>query len=435
MRWFQPATLDSIPFVCVSTSPPHLKMRRSEEKCIVFERDKTFYSVRHLLDGVRDYLEESERDFRIVDSGLTDYMLRGYRNYDAITAIFCWLVNPLDVRFVMESGVPFLNFSGSKAVSNVGIDIGFKDIGTCGALFLSEELQLENLAVIGRKHVFKSDERVHEFVETAREKGLVPNVCLLDRGKPVCDGPTIEGEMEVARYTSAQIASFLSELKRPFGIFCIDSALAISVMNTAQGLGLDLYREVKIVCPSNHHLDVAFHKETISTIQLNFRELGYRGAEMMMTYLESGRAPAPVRLRPLGMNPCEKSNPHMISDPLVRKVYSLLREDPSISVGLISEQLNVPQTTLYRRFKQATNQTLSKVIDDERFRAATLLMKTSEFRPDAIAGLAGYGNLGQMRRSIYRYTQLSLKEFYDQCRGAGSPRQRSLREERVSLSG
>lgn len=394
-------------------------MRRSQEQYIVFEQDKTFYYVRHLLDGVRAFLNDTDKHFRIVDSGLTGYFLRGYRDYDALSAIFCWLVNPVDVRFVMESGVPFLNFTGTESASNVGIDVGFKDIGTFGASFLVEELGLENVAVFGRKHIFKSYERVDEFTRVAHAKGIVPEICLLDRGRPGGEGPTIESELEKTKRVSSQIASFLSGLKKPVGIFCVDDAIALSVMNIAQGLRLDPFREVKIVCPCNHHFDLIYHKEMISTIQLDFRELGYRGAEMMIKYLESGQVPEAVRLRPLGVNPVEKSNLHSISDPLVRKVYSLLREDCSISVAMISEQLNVPQATLYRRFKHATNQTLSRVIEDERFRLATQLMKASDFRPVAIAGLAGYTSLRQMRRSIFRYTRLSLKGFEAQCKGSG----------------
>lgn len=394
-------------------------MRLSQEQCIVIERDKSFFHVKHLLDGINDYFDEVGGGYKIINSGLRGYFLRGYQNYDAVTAVFCWLVNSVDVRFVEQIGVPFLNFGGVETRSNVGIDIGFKDIGTYGAHFLLDELQLENVGVIEHRQWIRSDSRVREFVAAAKAKGADVKTCLVELDASPGKESTIEGELEAVGHISNQIASFLAEMRKPAGVFCVHGMLGISTVNIALGMGLDPYREVKIICPSNHCHDVTYHQEAISTIQLNFRELGYRGAEMMMRYLATGQVPEPVRLRPMGVSPCEKSNFRLIADPLVRRVYSLIRGNNSMSVGMIAEELNVPRATLYRRFKQATNQALSKAIEDERFRAAALLMKTTDFRPDVIAGLAGYVNLSQMRRSIHRYTRLSLKEFSDQCRIRG----------------
>ncbi|MCH6259043.1 substrate-binding domain-containing protein [Puniceicoccaceae bacterium K14] len=407
-------------FRCGSSNSVQQGLKRDSQRrrCVVFERDMSFHYVQPLLDGIRDYFAEAGNDdYNLISSGRVDYVFHGYSTFDSISALLCWFTNEKDVRSLQKIRSPYLNLSGGNCCSNVGIDIGFERIGKYGASYLIDELGYRSLAVIGCKGQSKSDERVKEFVEAAGEAGLRAEVCRLEVPDVQESGyEDIEDEVRRVKYIRGQLETFLYRLGKPVGIFCADAVLGIHVESLTRSLGMDAGQQFNVVCPSNHELDREMNGKRISTIQLDFRELGYRGTELMMSYLHSGNAYR-LRLRPIGVSSATKVASGQIADSVARRAILLIKENCSLTPEDICQRLNVSTATLYRRFKGATNKTPFEAIDDERFARAQTALRTTNYHFEAIAGLAGYSGVAQLRGSVLRHTCLSLKDFRKKCRG------------------
>jgi LacI family transcriptional regulator len=389
----------------------------SDRRFVVFERDASFLEVQPILDGVRDYFADHTEDpFSFIPDGLRQHVYSGHSIPDSVHALLCWITDRDTLPYIHRLDVPYLNFSGVRGGSNVGLDLGFEHIGESAAHFLSKDLSFDHIAVVGQAGSAKSEERIREFLNTTGLFGRTVSEFRLERGDTSAATSAFEAELHRARLERSQLVPFLKALPKPVGIFCVHGALGYHCANTVRGLGYEMPREVNIVCPSNYLFDSEYHQQSISTIQLDFRELGYRGAESMMEYLRSGTAPKRLRLRPIGVNPAAKVSASLVRDSLARQALCLIREDCSITPEQICTRLGVSPSTLHRRFKKATQITLGKAIEDERFARAKLLLRTTDYQLVAIAGLAGYTGVSQMRRSVFRYTHLSLSKFRKRCK-------------------
>lgn len=100
-------------------------------------------------------------------------------------------------------------------------------------------------------------------------------------------------------------------------------------------------------------------------------------------------------------------------DPRIRKVQRYIWENPqaNLSVPELAKWGALSERSLARRFKEVTDTTLSRYIEDVRLATARQLLERSQQTLDSIAGLAGFGTAANMRRVFMRRLGVSPSTY------------------------
>jgi transcriptional regulator GlxA family with amidase domain len=96
---------------------------------------------------------------------------------------------------------------------------------------------------------------------------------------------------------------------------------------------------------------------------------------------------------------------------MVRDALLMIQKNPSIEVPAVCNHFKLGRKAMDVRFRRATNMTVAKAIELERFNQAKRYLQEKSFSLDAVATMAGYHNRQGMRRSFQRFTQMSPQEI------------------------
>nr|WP_246389847.1 helix-turn-helix domain-containing protein [Halomonas cerina] len=91
-------------------------------------------------------------------------------------------------------------------------------------------------------------------------------------------------------------------------------------------------------------------------------------------------------------------------DPRIRRVQLYIWENPhaNLSLARLAKRAAMSERSLGRRFKEVTNITISRYIEDVRLSLARRLLETSEQSIQAVADNAGFGTTATLRRVFQR---------------------------------
>ena len=100
-------------------------------------------------------------------------------------------------------------------------------------------------------------------------------------------------------------------------------------------------------------------------------------------------------------------------DPRIRRAQLHVWENPrgDLSVAKLAERAAMSERSLVRRFKEITNTTLSRYIEDVRLTSARQLLETSQQQLQAIAANAGFGTAATLRRVFMRRLGVSPSSY------------------------
>ena len=96
-------------------------------------------------------------------------------------------------------------------------------------------------------------------------------------------------------------------------------------------------------------------------------------------------------------------------DPRIRRVQLYIWENPraDLSLACLAQRVAMSERSLGRRFKEVTNITISRYIEDVRLSMARRLLETSEQTIQAVADNAGFGTTATLRRVFERRLRVS----------------------------
>lgn len=91
-------------------------------------------------------------------------------------------------------------------------------------------------------------------------------------------------------------------------------------------------------------------------------------------------------------------------------------QNPQFSVEQLSERLNTSRSSLHRKLKKDTNQSVTEFIREMRLKKAIELMKTKKYNLDEIGFYVGYNSHSYFTRSFKKMYGKTPKEFYDELK-------------------
>jgi len=159
----------------------------------------------------------------------------------------------------------------------------------------------------------------------------------------------------IPQEVSDAIGAWLEGLPKPVGLFTSIDLHAMLLLGVCHDFGIVVPDEVALLGAGNDALVCSLLSPKLSSIALNSRLIGYRGAILLDNMMrDPAFQVAPLMVPPTHVVVRQSTDMVAIDDPKVSKAISYIRENHSLPIGVndIAEHVGVSRRTLERRFRQ-----------------------------------------------------------------------------------
>jgi AraC-like DNA-binding protein len=214
----------------------------------------------------------------------------------------------------------------------------------------------------------------------------------------------------------AALEPWLDSLPKPIGLMAATDARGRQVINCVTSMGLRVPDDVGVLGVDDNEFASALAARTLSSVQLNAREIGHRAAQML-DHLFAGAQPcSPYWVPPLGVKTRQSTDVTISADALVTRARGYIREHCTepMTVEDVLEAMGVSRTTLEVRMKRAIGKTPQVAITSARVERAKQQLVATTLSVRQIARACGFDRHERLNVVFKRHTGLTPGEFRQQ---------------------
>ncbi|MEM7600504.1 MAG: DNA-binding transcriptional regulator [Verrucomicrobiota bacterium] len=387
--------------------PTHLS---SKVKRVAILVETTRSYTREMLGGIRRYLEGAGRwstflELRAFESSLPPWL--GTWDGDGILT----RTHSREMaEAIAQTGVPAIELRSTNYAQ------GFPFVGMDNALvgemvaehFLNRGYRRFAAYTLDSESFFR--ERIRNFVSRVEVSGAT------------CERLPSQGESEPQDWElhQSELIHWLQSLNKPIGIFAANDQLASRLLDACQRASIAVPEEVAVVGCENEETLCTFASPTLTSVQFDGEQVGYRAAEALDTLMKGKRPMSPILIPPKGIEVRSSSDEWVIEDSLVLRAVRIIREEALIglSVAEVCKRLNVSRSTLERRMKRSLKRGAKGELLRVRFREVTRLLRNTDFTIESISEMTGFTHA--------HYLQSTFRERYGMTPGSYRKKHRSI---------
>lgn len=218
------------------------------------------------------------------------------------------------------------------------------------------------------------------------------------------------------------LAARLRRGPKPLAVFAANDQLALDVLETCEASGLRVPEQVAIVGAGDYLLAADAMRTPISSVDTNFEELGYRGAELLDRLMRGERVPRdPIRVSAARVVVRKSSDIFAVREPRVVRALHYIGDhfrDP-IGVDDVARVAAMSRRALHQAFLEHLGRTPGDRIRGVRLEHAKKLLAESDYKVAAIAGLSGYQSSNSFCVAFTKTEGLSPAAYRRSIRGRG----------------
>ena len=188
-------------------------------------------------------------------------------------------------------------------------------------------------------------------------------------------------------------AAWLKELPKPIGILACYDEPGCHLLNACRRSGLRVPEEVAIVSTGNDAVLCEMTRPTLSSIDHDAPQIGYKAAAWLDKLMQGGKPPAePLRVAPRGLAARRSSDMLVSDDPDLAAALTYIRGHAfdGISVGDVVRHAAVSQSVLERKFRTQLGRTPKAELLRLQMARAKQLLGESELPLKEIASRCGF---------------------------------------------
>ena len=205
---------------------------------------------------------------------------------------------------------------------------------------------------------------------------------------------------------------WLKKWTPPFGIFAANDLLAREVINCAHEAGIPVPGGLCVVGAGNDDSICTMTHPTLTSVDPGAYRIGFEGARRL-DLLMQGKATCPFELMPsLGVVERESSDIRM-QDPLIAQILGVIRSDAprGLIVADLLKQFPISQSSLNRRFREATGRSPYEEIQRVRIERAKYLLRHSDMSNESIGEECGFSTTKGFYLAFRSATKLTPRAY------------------------
>ena len=277
-----------------------------------------------------------------------------------------------DVSLFRKNGIVVVAQDFKKRFPNIpNITADYVGTGRMAARFFLDR-GFRNFGFFGFKDVCWSDERCEGFQREVTEAGF----------GSAFRSYNLQDIDKLWYYERDRLANWLRSLPKPIGIMACDDNQGNNLIEACHSVGIRIPSEVSVIGVDNDELLCSLSSPTLSSIQVDIEEGGYRTAQLIERLVTNPDAPREdIVLRPEKIVGRISTAAFATDDVQIQKAVRFIHQNyqKKISVKDVMREVALSRRLLERRFKNVTGQTLYQYISDLKIkRFAELLLDTDE---------------------------------------------------------
>ena len=221
--------------------------------------------------------------------------------------------------------------------------------------------------------------------------------------------------------TKKAFREWIANLPRRTAILCLNDSIAQTALTACLATGRKVPDDIAVMGTLNLISLCTCMPVTLSSIDINYRRLGYTAMRILASAIEHPVKPKirPVFLvPPLGIVERESTAAYPVDPPWLAKALSLLDNNmgAALSVADLADAAGVSQPTLQAAIRKAFGMSAAKYIMSVKMREARQLIEEGKLSIKEIAHRTGFSSQG--------YFCCVYRDFFgrapSECRGSGN---------------
>ncbi len=208
------------------------------------------------------------------------------------------------------------------------------------------------------------------------------------------------------------LITWLKSLAPPFGIFTANDLLAREIINCAHEAGIRIPGEMCVVGAGNDEAICTMSSPTLTSVDPGAYQIGFEGARRLDLLMQGKKPKQFEMISPLGVVERESSDIRL-QDPLIAQVLSVIRSDAQrgLSVADLLDQFPISQSSLNRRFREATGRSPYEEIQRVRVERAKYLLRNSDLSNESIGEESGFPTTKAFYLAFRSATKLTPRAY------------------------
>ncbi|MGL4942257.1 MAG: substrate-binding domain-containing protein [Thermoguttaceae bacterium] len=188
------------------------------------------------------------------------------------------------------------------------------------------------------------------------------------------------------------LPTWLADLPKPVGIWCVGDIQAIQLLEVCQQLGLAIPDDVAILGTTNDALLCCVLTPNLSSLEYDAAEVGYEAARRLNAKMRGKTFRSIAEIKPKGIVVRESTNVMHFQDASLARAVRFIRENAldGISVHEVVRVTGLSRSTLQRKFKQVLDTNPAKEILRIRLEYAKRLLLETDASLETIATKIGF---------------------------------------------
>lgn len=223
-----------------------------------------------------------------------------------------------------------------------------------------------------------------------------------------------KGQQGIGESDTERIEQWLKSLSLPVGVFASCDHIAPLLLEACGRLGITVPEHLAVVGVNNDTVACNVCSPTLSSIDANHFEVGYRAARLLNDLLEDKPSPKkPLYIPPHQLVVRGSSGELAINDPLIARAARFINRNAGSPIGVDEVVASVPlsRRELQRRFLQVTGRTIHASILEARMTIAKRLLRNPEYIVDAVAELSGFGSRQHFTKTFKAQTGITPAKY------------------------
>jgi len=210
--------------------------------------------------------------------------------------------------------------------------------------------------------------------------------------------------------TISGICKWIEPLPGPVGIFAVSDARARMVAEACHMVGRRVPEEVGVIGADNNQFDCELGAPKLSTVECDWRQVGYRVAGLLDDLMNGRPAPADDQLvLPTGVIVRESTDVTIVDQPAVARAAAFARAhlDQCFGVKALVAAARVSRRHLEMAFAESLRRTPAEYLAELRVQRAKALLRSSDVTLSRVARECGFSDLRHFSRVFERVEHAS----------------------------
>ncbi len=377
-----------------------MKKHTRVEQLLHWEQEHSWETAR----GICDYMIQQDRDWFLMRYSLEKMNdVRDWNLNGIISSLERWPYAAGDFgETKMVNVSPFPPTISLPELCHIQIDL--REAGRLAADYFIN-LGFDHIYYLTTRNEAnkQSSEHIDAFCDTLNEAGYPAEPLYVLENFASLSNPKIVEE----------IVSVLKKKPKPFAVYCNGDNFGAKLTLLCRDANLRVPDDVAILGQQNMLLDCKGTSPPLSSVDLNYWEIGFQAARILDLMFQGKEAPEHTLISPKGIITRQSTNILAIQNDPIRNALYYIREHfrEKINMDKLALSVGLSRRTMEYMFRETLRRSPYAEVLRLRFDKAEQLLKTTSFSLEDIAERSGFNTAHYLSNMFKKHRACSPSDY------------------------